>query len=45
MLKVVKEGQAAKEEHSFNDVRSESNFAARKYVIFFLKRNVSYFQT
>ncbi|TIA92023.1 hypothetical protein E3P81_01732 [Wallemia ichthyophaga] len=37
MLKVVKEGQAAKEEHSFNDVRSESNFAARKYVIFFLK--------
>ncbi|TIB02045.1 hypothetical protein E3P89_01266 [Wallemia ichthyophaga] len=30
MLKVVKEGQAAKEEHSFNDVRSESNFAARK---------------
>ncbi|EOR03886.1 hypothetical protein J056_001964 [Wallemia ichthyophaga EXF-994] len=37
MLKVVKEGQAAKEEHSFNDVRSESNFAARK---FYSQRNV-----
>lgn len=34
MLRVVKEGQTAKEEHAFTDVRSETNFAARKYVTF-----------
>ncbi|TIA93625.1 hypothetical protein E3P99_00106 [Wallemia hederae] len=37
MLRVVKEGQTAKEEHSFTDVRSETNFAARK---FYAQRNV-----
>ncbi|EIM23475.1 B-cell receptor-associated 31-like protein [Wallemia mellicola] len=37
MLRVVKEGQTAKEEHAFTDVRSETNFAARK---FYSQRNV-----
>ena len=37
MLKVVNEGHMAKGEHGFSDVRSESNFAARK---FYSQRNV-----
>ncbi|TIB83057.1 B-cell receptor-associated 31-like protein [Wallemia mellicola] len=37
MFRVVKEGQTAKEEHAFTDVRSETNFAARK---FYSQRNV-----